>query len=388
LLAFFREMAQDDESFDRDTLRIPKLRLSRLRTSCLVGLVAQKGSGKSTVVKHLLFHRQNTPGGVCFTPSGESNGEYRGMFPDMFMYSSLDLAQFEEIFNYQTEKTKRYKRHFTREEKADFRDRGINPVDLPLREKYVRDPTIILVLEDMMSDKKVFNKPIIRALAINGRHQNIFAIITCQYVMDLPPTIRQNIDYWFLFKEDNSSVRQKLFDMFAKVQLKTLALFNEMMDSATADHRVLFVDSRVATTDPRKKFAWFRANHLLPPFRIGCDRYWRFSKKNFHKPESTNKLIALKYRNRIGNTDCSEAAELADRAAAAQGGTYNAKRKRNGGAVSSRKKTKAIVLEDSETSAQDGADQDEGDASQSAAQQEVDDFSDMINPIDFTEQHH
>lgn len=336
-----------------DVFSLGKLNPETLRDSCLVCLVAQKGCGKTTLLKNLLYTKRHLPGGACFTASGESNSEYEGIFPKMFMYNTCDLAQIEEIYRYQTTKNNKYKRKLSKEKKHDMVLRGQKVSDLPKEERYTKDPTVIMVLEDMLSDKKLFNKKIVRDLAMNGRHQNIFALLTCQYIKDLPPSIRSNIDYWFIFKEDNDKVRHELYDMFAKVHLKTYSMFTEVMDQATADHRVLFIDARESSPDPHKKFKWFRADHLLPDFRVGCDRYWRFAKKNYKPPDATNKVIVNKYTARMaanqGMLTDSEMFELQDRDAVAQESTHSKKRKRAPEKAASNKKQKPLVVLEEES---------------------------------------
>lgn len=342
---------------DDDVLTLDKLDLKTLRDSALIGLVSTKGGGKTTVLKNLLHAKQSIPAGVCFTSSGEANGEYDCIFPKMFMYDSCNLAQFEEIYKWQTTKNKKYKRKFSREEKAALAAQGKKPEQLPFRERYVKNPTIIAVLEDMLSDKKIFNKPIIRDLAMNGRHRNIFAVITCQYVKDLPIPIRQNIDYWFIFKEDNDDVRHEIYDMFCKTHIKTYKLFKELMDIATSDHRVLFIDVRETSLDPKKKFKWYRAELNLPRFRVGCDKYWRFAKKNFKEPDAANAVIVNKYASRIAGNKHekftqSQLEEIAEREEMMQGGAYNKKRKRNAPSVAAiipplfEKKKQVVLLND------------------------------------------
>ena len=345
-------MAQQDD----DVLTLDKLDLKTLRDSALIGLISTKGGGKTTVLKNLLHAKQKIPAGVCFTSSGEANGEYDCIFPKMFMYDTCNLAQFEEIYKWQTTKNKKCKRKFSREEKAALAAQGKKIEQLPFRERYVKNPTIIAVLEDMLSDKKLFNKPIIRDLAMNGRHKNIFAVITCQYLKDLPPPIRQNIDYWFIFKEDNDDVRHEIYDMFCKTHIKTYKLFKELMDIATSEHRVLFIDVRETSLDPKKKFKWYRADINLPAFRVGCDKYWRFAKKNFKEPDAANAVIVNKYASRIaGNTHekftQSQLEEIAEREAMMQDGGYNKKRKRNTPSVAAivkpfEKKSQIVLLDD------------------------------------------
>lgn len=346
-------------------LSLPKLDPRTLRTSCLIGLISQKGGGKTTLLKDLVEKKKHVPGGVVFTASGESNGEYDTMFPKMFQYNTCDLAQFEEIYNYQTTKNQKYERKFTKEEKQEFERQNIKIKDLPLEQRYVKDPSIIVILEDLLADKKIFNKKIVRELAMNGRHQNMFAIITAQYFKDLPPPIRINTDYWFLFRCDDTRVVHDFYETHAKVHFKTFALFEEAFTKATTDHRVLFVDARETSSDVRKKFKWYRADVNLPPFRIGCDRYWRFAKKNFKRPDCLNKVIVNKYASRMASrrdqVTESEMQEVVEREELMHNGGHNRKRKAaTAQFVESKPQRPSVVLEE-EDEPQDAVEEEEFD---------------------------
>ena len=104
------------------------------------------------------------------------------------------------------------------------------------------------------------------------------------------------------------------------------------MNIATSDHRVLFIDVRETSLDPEKKFKWFRADINLPPFRVGCEKYWQFAKKNYRQADAANAVIVNKYASRIAGRredyTASQLEEIADRQDMAADANYNKKRKR------------------------------------------------------------
>src|SRR6056297_1541003 len=117
-------MTNNERQDDSEVFSLAKLDPNTLRDSCLVCLVAQKGCGKTTLLKHLLKVKQHLPAGACFTASGESNSVYDGIFPKMFMYSTCDLAQIEEIYKYQTTKNKKYARKLSKSKRNEMAKRG------------------------------------------------------------------------------------------------------------------------------------------------------------------------------------------------------------------------------------------------------------------------
>ena len=54
----------------------------------------------------------------------------------------------------------------------------------------------------------------IRSLFMNGRHYKILFIITMQYALGVPPSLRTNIDYVFILRENYVSNRKRLYEHY------------------------------------------------------------------------------------------------------------------------------------------------------------------------------
>ena len=54
---------------------------------------------------------------------------------------------------------------------------------------------ILLILDDCCSDTKFHTSKTLKQLATRGRHIKIAVMITCQYIYQIPPVIRNNIIY-------------------------------------------------------------------------------------------------------------------------------------------------------------------------------------------------
>ena len=106
--------------------------------------------------------------------------------------------------------------------------------------------SVLLVLDDCTYDPRIFRSTAMRDLAMNGRHQSISLWTSCQYLVDLPPAIRGQIDYVFAFHEP-------------------------------------VLDNTIARSDPSECLFWFCARVDLPKFTMCKSVFWKL--KHEEKPQ-------------------------------------------------------------------------------------------------------
>ena len=54
----------------------------------------------------------------------------------------------------------------------------------------------------------------IREIFMNGRHRHVTLVIAVQYVMDMPPDLRTQVDYVFALRENVIKNRERLYRQF------------------------------------------------------------------------------------------------------------------------------------------------------------------------------
>ena len=197
-------------------------------------------------------------------------------------------------------------RRYTRK-RSEAERRAVPDDELPIEERFVKNPCVGGYFEDCFSDTKLFGKPIVKDLFKNGRHRMMFSIVPCQYVMDLKPELRNQVKYWFILREENPETRKKLFKHVGGA-CKTFEIFNEIMDQCTHDYRCVVIDNISKSRNIEDRVFWYKAD-LHRAFRIGCTRYWKFHKKNFcdkskrvdeDEAEARAKLQRARQRRRRG----------------------------------------------------------------------------------------
>lgn len=266
------------EEYTVNQLRLRSFNPTTMRDSGITVFVASKGSGKSTCMASFLHAKRHLPAGVVYSATEESNDFFGQMVPPAYCFSEFDIEALTKIYEHQKTKVSQYKRPRSEEDR-----RLISDEDLEKRDGfwavYERDPHIFLVIEDMMYDKSKFKLPIVRDLFMNGRHRKVFAMITVQYIMDMPSELRSQVDYWVLFKEDKPVNRQKLYEHVAGGKCKSPKVFNHIMDVCTRDYGCVVIDARNNSGRIEDAVYHYRAVKR-PPFRIGCRAYWRYGQKN------------------------------------------------------------------------------------------------------------
>lgn len=230
-------------------------------------MVAKRCSGKSTLVKDLMYYRRHVTAGLAMSATEAGNGFYSSWIPPLFVYNEFDKGALERLMAQQI--------RLTRQGNAE---------------------PVFVILDDCAFDKKTLNDKLMRELLYNGRHFKITVFMCVQYVMDLSPNLRANIDYVFALREN--VYREKLYKNFFPI-VGNLATFNALMDACTSDFGALVLDNRSHSSKLHECLYWYKAKLDRKPFRIGGPSFWKYSGRHYDKkaddeeqfPPKTNKLI-------------------------------------------------------------------------------------------------
>ena len=149
----------------------------------VVVLIGRRDTGKSFLVRDLLFHHQNIPIGTVISGTEAGNGFYSAHVPKLFIHDEYSTAIVENVLVRQKTVLKQIKK----ESNAYGRSKI--------------DPRAFLILDDCLYDNSWTKDKMMRLLFMNGRHWKIMLIITMQYPLGVPPNLRTNIDYVFILRE-------------------------------------------------------------------------------------------------------------------------------------------------------------------------------------------
>jgi len=211
------------------------------------------------LVKALMKVFRKTPAGMIITGSEGSAEEFAKFFPKSFIYDEVDTDRIEKIADTQTK----------------LRKKGTEG-----------DYSSFLVFDDCGYDKSITKQKIIRKIFCNGRHLKILLMMTVQYCKHIPPDLRSNADYVFIFREKSSDNRKKLWKDYAGI-VDDFDTFNQIMNSCTDNRGVLVVDNTSISNDVTENLFWYRSKYPLKPFKVGSASLWKFHEENYKSEDDT-----------------------------------------------------------------------------------------------------
>lgn len=127
------------------------------------------------------------------------------------------------------------------------------------------DQKAFLILDDCLGSVN-FRSSIWQKLAANGRHWNITIFITCQYIKSIPPVIRTNVDYAFVFSMPSRTQSEALYDDYG--QLLTRDQWISMIDRHTEGYAAVLVDLKTPSKQTHDVYSVVRAPAKAKEFKL------------------------------------------------------------------------------------------------------------------------
>jgi hypothetical protein len=226
-------------------LQLKKFNPTTMRDNSIVVFVAKRMSGKSCCVKDIMHYKRSLSAGVVMSGTEEGNGFYKDFIPDLFIYNEYKSDVIEKVIQKQKEIIK----------------------------KGITDHNVFIILDDCMYDKKFLREKIMRQIFYNGRHWNVFFMLTMQYCMDLSPDLRSNIDYVFIFRENILQNREKIWKNFFGI-FPTFDMFNQVMNACTENYECIVLDNTIKSNKIEDVVFWYKAK-LRGEFKVGHPQFWQ-----------------------------------------------------------------------------------------------------------------
>lgn len=231
-------------------LKLKRFNPETLKEHRIIIIVGKRGTGKSVMQRDLLYHiSRKLDFGLAMTPTEESAEMFRQHMPDTWIYSGFSTHKLDAMLKMQRDMVKRHTQR-----------------------------NLFLIMDDCMYDKKILKGVGIRDLFMNGRHLSVTLCNAVQYVMDMGPDLRTQVDYVFALRENIISNKMKLWKYFFGM-FERYDDFAKVMDKCTANHGALVMDNTTGSCNVQDCIFWYRANMNVPPFQIGKRVYWRLSRK-------------------------------------------------------------------------------------------------------------
>ena len=219
--------------------------------------IGKRKSGKSSAIRDLMWHKKNIPIGQIISGSERANPFFKNFFPSTYIDDEYTQEVIDNILKRQN-KIKEFAH-----QQAEQRKRPV-------------DPRFLLVFDDCLHDNKWQNTRQIKSIFMNGRHFSIFFILSLQYVMGIPPNLRTNIDYIFMFRETSFQNRRKLYDNFGGA-IPTFHLFCSLMD-CLGKYECLVICQDCDKIKFEDQVMYWKAS-LRDDFHFGSPVFWQQHEK-------------------------------------------------------------------------------------------------------------
>jgi hypothetical protein len=224
----------------------------------VVVLIGKRDTGKSFLVRDLLYYQQDIPIGTVISGTEEGNGFYGKMVPKLFVHTEYNTAIIENILKRQRTVLKQIKKEMETYKRSTI------------------DPRAFVILDDCLYDNTWARDKMMRLLFMNGRHWKIMLVITMQYPLGIPPTLRTNIDYVFILRENYIANRKRIYENYAGM-FPTFESFCQVMDQCTENYECLVINNNSKSNKLHDQVFWYKAdNH--GDFRLGSKEFWELSK--------------------------------------------------------------------------------------------------------------
>ena len=224
----------------------------------VVVLIGKRDTGKSFLVRDLLYYQQEIPIGTVISGTEEGNGFYAKMVPKLFVHNEYNTAIIENILKRQRTVLKQLKKEMETYKRSTI------------------DPRAFVILDDCLYDATWTRDKMMRLLFMNGRHWKVMLVITMQYPLGIPPTLRTNIDYVFILRENYIANRRRIYENYAGM-FPTFESFCQVMDQCTENYECLVINNNSKSNKLHDQVFWYKAdNH--GDFRLGSKEFWELSK--------------------------------------------------------------------------------------------------------------
>ena len=235
-------------------LQLRKFDITSIKDDKIVVLIGKRGTGKTELLKDILYFKRDFPIGTVINPTESANRNFSSLVPPIFIHEEYRPEIIDNVLKRQTIIMKKVNK------------------EIQLYGRSSIDPRAFLILDDCLYDNTWKKDKNIRYIFMNGRHKRLFFLVTMQYVLGISPDLRTNVDYVFICRENIIANRKRLYDAFAGM-FPTFEIFCSVMDACTENFECLVIDNTSRSNRLEDQVFWYKAD-LHEPFTIGSRQLW------------------------------------------------------------------------------------------------------------------
>lgn len=248
-------------------ITIKKFDISKIDFNRKCVFIGKTGTGKSMLVQDLLHNFRNSPDnlkraipvGKVISSTEHASPFYSKMIPRVLIEGEYSKEKIAQILEIQKKRTR----------------------DVNLNKKPAISGSAFLILDDCLHEAGSWKKDKnIMDIFYNGRHYNLLFLLTMQYPLGIPPSLRTNIDYTFILREPIKRNKKIIYENFAGM-FDTFEDFCKALDSITENFGCMVIDNTSRSNKISDQVFYYRAqNRDKENFKLCNSALWKNNKKS------------------------------------------------------------------------------------------------------------
>lgn len=243
------------------SFKLKKFDMSSIKKGSIVMMIGKRNTGKSFLIKDFLYHKRDIPIGTVISGTEGANHFYSNMMPSLFIHEDFSPDIIQNFLKRQKLATRRVDQQITQYGQSNI------------------DNNAFLVMDDLMFDSSWIKDESIKYIFFNGRHIGITACFGQQYAISVPPSLRGQIDYVFILRENIASNRKRLYEHYAGM-FPTFDIFQQVLDKCTENYECLVIDNTTKSNKLDDQVFWYKADSH-PDFKIGAPQFWQYHNSQY-----------------------------------------------------------------------------------------------------------
>lgn len=200
-----------------------------------IAIFGKRATGKTTLVQELLYQLR-CPYTIAISPIDQEYAWMSSCSNEFNIFNEYTENHVDELVKRQCDKVNN----------SNIRKTEVVPA--------------CIVFDGCLLQTDNFKHNGIRTLYLNGTCMKVKIIMAMQYAMQLPNCIKGNIDYIFIFREQNLSNLRRLYTMYANI-FPTFKLFCDTLETITKEpYTCMVIDRTKHSNDLTKNVFWYKAD--------------------------------------------------------------------------------------------------------------------------------
>ena len=244
------------------SISLKKLDIRKIKNDHIVLLIGKHNAGKSFLTRDILYHHQDFPRGVVINPTENTEPFYTNIVSKASVHTEYTSNITRKIVKRQME---------SRSQIVEGSGSGS-----------LLNHRAFLVMDNCLYDNDWKKDKYLHQIFMNNRqswhsvrtdrrrrHLGIMFILTIPYPIGIPPNLRADIDWIFLFRETYHGNLHKLYEFYS-ILFPTFEMFCQVMDACTDDYNCLVIHNSAPSNRLEDQIYWYKAEAHEDNFHIGC----------------------------------------------------------------------------------------------------------------------